>query len=133
MKLTNQEVFNNAYIGLMKQQRKSAGRDRNGTSRCQYRGHGNTKCAIGFSIPDELYVPSLEGIEILTIIDYAYAGDLQECNDWVPVAELFDDVDRDLLDRLQFIHDFRDVELWPRALKELAERFNLSIPKIDLD
>lgn len=58
--MTPQEMFNAAYIGVMKQGRKSTGND----GGCAYRGDSGCKCAAGFLIPDEHYYPSMEGSTI---------------------------------------------------------------------
>lgn len=59
--LTKQEIFNIVWKGLSSQKWEQS---RTATHRCAYRGEAGHKCAIGWLIPDEDYVPSMEGCPI---------------------------------------------------------------------
>jgi hypothetical protein len=60
--MNNQEIFDTVATRLTAQRVQSRGRSTNPSGTvCKYRGHDNTKCAIGCLIPDELYDPILEG------------------------------------------------------------------------
>jgi len=62
--LTLFEICKNGLEGLKKQGKRAGyySPDVGGDGfRCLYRGPEDTKCFIGFSIPDELYTPIMEG------------------------------------------------------------------------
>lgn len=54
-----QQIFNGAYIGLMRQAQKAVDED----GSCRYR-IGELKCAIGMLISDEDYDESCEGLDV---------------------------------------------------------------------
>lgn len=60
--LTHQEAFNLAVRGMKAQgwRKAAAGGDWVGGA-CKYRTTGGLKCAIGHIIPDDRYVPGMEG------------------------------------------------------------------------
>jgi hypothetical protein len=110
--VNNQEVFDTVARHLLTQQVRSVGEDRDG---CRYRGHNGRKCAIGALIPDELYLPEMEG-------KYAH----QLTDHYQPLAELLAGVDTELLGMLQSIHDVTPVDQWSRELIRTATKFHLS-------
>lgn len=60
--MTNQEIFRDVVCAIVMQGRKSSQPGRvSGTNVCSYRGANGAKCAAGHLIPDEAYVPSMEG------------------------------------------------------------------------
>lgn len=59
MQYTEQEAFDKALAGIRAQGYAPSYDPDVG---CLYRGPGGTKCAFGFLIPDELYIPRFEGI-----------------------------------------------------------------------
>ena len=70
---------------------------------CQYRDKQGRKCAIGCLIPDEMYLPDMEGMGVLSLLDH-----------FSQVKDLFDDtlirpyfVGAGLLTALQTVHDGR--------------------------
>ena len=54
--LDKQLAFNRAVAGLRQQQTRSA----NESGFCMYRGPNNTKCAVGWLIPDDEYNPEFD-------------------------------------------------------------------------
>lgn len=76
-----QETFDRVAKHLLKQNKKSV----NGTQ-CMYRSSDGLQCALGCLIPDELYVPSLEGTTLRTSTE---------------LRNIFADYNHDLLHSLQ--------------------------------
>lgn len=113
-KWTNQTAFTAAAKGMLSQMEKSV--TEKGSESCMYRGFGGLKCGVGFLLPDELAVQadSESSTEIATIMDV-----LPE------VAEMFSEVDLNLLVSVQDIHDGQPTDRWEYRLKSLAEDFDL--------
>lgn len=124
--LTEQDVFNNAYIGMLRQNRRSA-KSLHG-NQCLYRGPNGLKCAIGHSIPDELYSASMENVAFLHIIrpEARFKGSKE-------LRKLFANVSDNLIRELQSIHDTVEVHRWKFHLDNLAVRYKLNIPKTEND
>ena len=116
-KLTMQEVFDTAVIGLLKQGVKSA--EPGNPSACRYRGEGGLKCAVGFLIPDELYDDSIECCEVS---NNAVLELLDKCG--VPTTTAGT---TKLLEQLQEIHDYRPVGKWRGCFNDLAGDFGLDV------
>lgn len=64
--MTQQETFEKVVNHLLTQG-VLATEDGTNKTRCMYRGHNGTKCAIGCLITDEEYKPSMEGLGITEI------------------------------------------------------------------
>ena len=105
---TEQEVFDQVYIHLLTQNKKS--RDR---TTCLYRYNG-LKCAAGCLISDNEYQPEMEG------------------RNWYLLYTNFNITNNhhNLINDLQIIHDKKAVEDWENELSILAESYSLTIPKI---
>lgn len=91
------------------------------TMLCQYRGEGETACAIGSILPESIYEPALEGaLGSLTI-------KLEHSHSENGGAELSKFIDKhySLLVKFQHIHDGAEVHLWPHCLKSLAKEWML--------
>ena len=109
---TAQQVFDQVAKHLLTQRRKSlAALSNPDLSGCAYRGDGNLKCAAGCLISDDEYDSDFEG---------EYWGGLVKLRK-VPESH------KALIDKLQAIHDERDAGDWPIALKELANKLELSL------
>lgn len=92
--LTAQQVFDAAVDGIAAQGFKRSVDEHNA---CLYRGPDGLKCAVGHSIPDELYLPEIEGLTAYGLVD---------C---LPLARLYINVrDSGLLSDLQRLHDDND-------------------------
>lgn len=113
---TNQEAFDVIIKGLRKQGKKSMGLDDKGNFVCKLRGEDNTKCAIGFVVPDNMYSPSLECFIFLE-------------REFFSVYLI--NINKDLLFCLQDIHDELPVKEWEGAFKAIARKFKLTVPPIN--
>jgi hypothetical protein len=126
--MDNQEIFNIVYQGLKSQDfRQSVGTDINRT--CLYRGPNNTKCAFGHLIPDDVYDKRLEERSIQSLIDTKqdFKEQLSGFFEWL---SQFSEDHLFLLRILQYAHDcYVDPSSMQKRLKEIAERYNLTIPE----
>lgn len=110
--MTNQEAFTTVVNHLRKQGCKAMVE-----TGCRYRTPNGQKCAIGILMPDELYQPTMES----TMVGYLLTQ-------YTLVREHLDHVDLALLEALQSVHDFDDVECWEQALQHIADTWNLVMP-----
>jgi len=104
--MDNQEVFDKIATHLFAQGKRSlillsrttyltgGGVEHSEMMGCAYRGEGGLKCAIGALIPDELYLPSFEGKRVGAVLTNS-----------AELNNMFAGVRRDLLDKMQEIHD----------------------------
>lgn len=91
MTLTNQQVFDNALNQVRTQ---GYMRSYNHAMQCcTYRGDHGRKCAVGASIPDNLYDPGIENRAAFALL-----------LSW-PYRDLFRHVNSELLSELQRLHD----------------------------
>lgn len=111
--MDTQEAFNIAVNHLLTQGKKSI--TPNGG--CRYRGPDNTKCAIGCLIPDHLYNETMDS-DIVTDI-------YNVLNNYPELKQYFQNVDFDLLLRLQKIHDSIPPKYWKEYLMDLTKEFSL--------
>ena len=109
--MNNQQAFTIVARHLLTQN--SASLDKGGDN-CLYRGTDNKKCAIGCLIPDELYTADMEGIAVTSLL-----------TKFSSLGQLFKDIYPSMLDDLQTIHDYRQVESWKTELQKLAATLNL--------
>lgn len=126
--LTLQEVFDKAALGLLKQnERSTADRKTNPIhAQCLYRGANGMKCAAGFLITDEMYekygAGDLEGGSVNNSLEVQKA--LMESGvDMLHTS-------RDLVGRLQYIHDSELPEKWAHELQITADMYHLTMPEI---
>lgn len=103
---TEQEVFDYVVHHLLTQNQKSILRSND----CRYRGENNLKCAAGCLIDDDEYKPEFETITWFNL----------------SVKGCFPTEHRELIQDLQYIHDFYNVENWENKLKLLAGLYNLN-------
>jgi hypothetical protein len=120
--MTNQEVFDKVWNHFIVEKNPRS-ISKYGIV-CAYRGGAGAKCAFGLFIPDEEYLPEMEGK--LVHEDY-FLPFLQKWN----LME-----NRQLLASLQTGHDSADYEageaerlFMERRFRETAKRFNLTIPE----
>lgn len=120
--MTPQEIFNTVATHLFTQGRRAyvnpalAARDRPGvTAGCLYRAPDGTRCAVGAILPDDYYLPAMEG-KALENLDLTCLPEWMQQND-------------ELLMRLQDAHD--DLGHWEsdsvmkRVLFGIARDFDL--------
>lgn len=129
-----QEVYDTAVAGMASQGFQPAYNTDYGGPSCAYRGTEGRKCAIGWCIPDELYVSEMEHKNIKAILadnSYEFSNSLQG---------LFpDSVSDNTLLELQKCHDnyvatgegeaIDVVENIRRDLREFGLKYNLQIPE----
>lgn len=108
--MTPQEIFDTVSAHLLKQGCKSLFQ---GVS-CQYRNTEGLKCAVGILIPDERYDPLME-------------GSLDTLLSWPALSFLCEH--KELLRRLQRIHDDSDPKNWKHELISLAENYSFHKPE----
>ena len=126
MSLTKQQLFNNAYFGVVKQGKKSLGACRSGPH-CAYRAEDGSKCGIGHSIPDEVYSPAFEGHSITNLLDEGERTKpmddlfLQEYQFCIEIQRVHDGMNEN---PRTFIPEFM------ARMTELANKHNLRIPSI---
>lgn len=98
--LTPQRVFDNA-LNAMRARNYEPAFDQE-KQRCMYRSPVGP-CVIGASIPDEMYnAVVLEGINIGAILSAAYARRYSTC---ASIRQLFKDINKPMLIRMQYAHD----------------------------
>lgn len=128
--ITRQEIFDKVAPALLKQNKKSLRLNLDGTMNgCMYRGCDNTKCAIGFLIPDDHPACYMEA-DVFGLLDMH--------KDLMPVLgfngtnrygmDSDDPYDQDhisFLNDLQKIHDYKPVIEWKARLIDLASAWNL--------
>jgi hypothetical protein len=135
--LTLQDVFNKNWEWFVVKGRpqSAATRISGEMLRCYYRS-GNSACAIGACIPDELYDPVIETWgDVYGLLGNNYSSDGYE-NLKTSLQQLFGDIDQITLRELQTIHDryipaeyngtFRDYMM--DRLTTFANLNNLEIP-----
>lgn len=113
--LTDQTAFNKVVKHLLKQGR-TAMNDQENT--CMYWRNKDTglKCAIGCLIPKDEYHKGLEGMTAFTL------------NEENKLPKSLKELDLNLLDDLQAIHDDRDPQTWLQQLGTIAVKYSLSMP-----
>ena len=116
--MTPQEAFTKMVNHLTKQQ----GRSFRSDGLCMYRSHDGLMCAVGCLIPDEQYVPRMDGM-----------GGVETGAETLAklYPELFASMGLQVwqLEHMQRVHDFwkPDEDLQPK-LAELAETWGLQMP-----
>lgn len=111
--MTNQEVFDKVAKHLLTQNKKAVSPI---DGRCKYRTE-DLKCAGGVMIPDDKYLPKMEGRSMSAVIE---ENNLEELKPFVF-----------LLYQLQKIHDVYFPSKWKVRLGKLAEANNLSTAVLD--
>jgi hypothetical protein len=86
---------------------------------CMYRADDGGKCAVGCLIPDDLYRVTMEGSNIRAL-----------GRNHSEIAELFEDVEMSVMERMQRIHDDQPVEAWEASFQQLAEDYILTVPRL---
>lgn len=122
---TMQEVFDNAWHGVLGQKRPSA----TAAGRCLYRGPNGARCAVGWSISDSAYKSDMEESGCIT-------EEILSCVFLPNAEESVSDTAYSFLRQLQEAHDISAQEegkmfllAFREAMQELAEKYNLTIPQ----
>ncbi len=116
MALTNQTAFEIMVNHLLNQGEKSY--DNSTLATCVYRNPDGLKCAIGAILPDELYNSTMENKLAHALI-----------KDYPAIGKLWENLSINLLAKMQYIHDSRNVDEWYNEFKAIADDFNLSMPE----
>jgi hypothetical protein len=116
-KMTKQQIFDHVAEHLLTQGVQSIAieaEEEGEEPMCLYRA-GDLACAVGCLIPDSLYVPEMEGKNVVSLLlNFSGFKYLQP--------------HEKLLFALQSIHDNERSYLWSKALKEIAEVYKLNPP-----
>lgn len=107
--MDNKEVFYKVKAHLIQ----AKGRSAEGSS-CKYRGPDGGMCAVGCLIPDELYDPTMEGLN--------YVGIPEK---FPMIKDFFDGVSVDLISELQSIHD--ETSSWSMSDGKFVAQHKLNI------
>ena len=116
--MKKKQVFQTVATHLLTQNSKSV--DGSGLGNCAYQNNDGKQCAIGVLIDSKNYQPDLEGkatdaLEVIQAVEKSLDTKITKS-------------DRDLLCKLQDIHDYSTVEGWRSQLEELADReFNKTL------
>lgn len=108
-----QKMFEKSVLGLLTQRKKSAALNEYGTKTCLYRGPANTRCGIGFLIPDSKYKTSFEGKSV-------WAVPILNC-----LGVEINSAEADILGDIQDVHDKYPVKKWAKELRRVARVRNL--------
>lgn len=129
--MTPQEIFNKAYIGVVRQGKASTKVD----GRCAYRGKNGTACGIGHLIDDKT------AGEWDKMADSSIAGIIEGSDDreslpaWVPDnADLLVDIQRAHDDSKDYSDadepELTFVEFFIEDMVTIAAKYNLEIPVV---
>ena len=108
--MTDQEIFDKVTEHLLTQNKLSY----NISHGWMYRGLDGLKCAVGCLIPDEIYDVSIERMPVSKLVHLNNK-----------VADFLKQFNLPLLESLQYVHDSLSPHIWPKKLKEVAEKFEL--------
>jgi hypothetical protein len=119
--MTLQELFDNAWNAFVVNKQPQAFLDET-KDVCAYHSPDGLKCAIGVSIPDEVYHPDMEGHRIAHNIDQ-----------FPELHELFLGIPINAISALQKTHDLLPsstpfAERIQKKLTDFAANYNLTIP-----
>ena len=115
--MKKKQVFKTVVTHLLTQNSKSTADD---SDNCQYQNDNGKQCAVGVLIDSKHYQPDLEGkatdaLEVIQAVEKSLDTNINKS-------------DRDLLCKLQDIHDYSTVDSWREELEELADReFNKTL------
>jgi hypothetical protein len=113
-----QEIFDTAVKHMADQGQPGGRLNEYNDFVCEYRGNGNSRCAVGIFIPDGTYEANMEGNDVLRL--------LEDYGDALPSWMSYH---INLLRDLQSAHDsmsnWYSPQLMRRALLEVADRHDL--------
>lgn len=118
---TPQSIFNQVAEHLLTQNARSLDPD---NARCAYRGRDDQRCAVGCLITDELYKDSMEDESVHYLPVRAAVRKSIDPQDLMTGADW--DTTKELLAKLQKMHDNFEPEGWPKRLDEIATEFDLT-------
>jgi len=115
--MKKKQVFQTVATHLLTQNSTSTADD---SDDCKYQNGAGKQCAVGVLIDSKNYKPELEGnatdaLEVIQAIEKSLDTHITKS-------------DRDLLCKLQDIHDYSPVDGWREELEELSDReFNKTL------
>lgn len=109
-----QEIFEAVVKHMMTMGRRAGYVKEDGKFECRYRTNHGDKCVAGMFIPDEDYTASMEGLSIQHVLT-----DYPELPKWMHE-------NRQLLGRLQLIHDRPSWDRIEQGFQLVAEDFELN-------
>ena len=115
--MKKKQVFKTVVTHLLTQNSKSTA---DGSEQCKYQDDTGKQCAVGVLIDSKNYQPDLEGkatdaLEVIQAVEKSLDTNINKS-------------DRDLLCKLQDIHDYSTVDSWREELRRLAHReFNKTL------
>ena len=115
--MKKKQVFKTVATHLLTQNSKPTADD---SDNCQYQNNDGKQCAVGVLIDSKNYQPDLEGkatdaLEVIQAVEKSLDTKITKS-------------DRDLLCKLQDIHDYSTVDSWREELRRLAHReFNKTL------
>jgi hypothetical protein len=113
----HQRIFDKVAAHLLQQRRRSIS-----DGSCMYRGAAGLRCAIGCLISNKAYSIDLEGSparEMAVMSAVRKSGFAVSARD-----------DGELLGDLQDVHDEQTPKRWPGALRRVASKHQLRLPKV---
>jgi hypothetical protein len=116
--MKKKQVFKTVVTHLLTQNSRSV--EGSDLGNCAYQNNEGKQCAIGVLIDSKNYQPDLEGkatdaLEVIQAVEKSLDTNINKS-------------DRDLLCKLQDIHDYSTVGSWREELEELADReFNKTL------
>ena len=116
--MKKKQVFKTVVTHLLTQNSKSV--EGSDSGNCVYQNNDGKQCAVGVLIDSKNYQPDLEGkaadhLEVTQAVEKSLDTNINKS-------------DRDLLCKLQDIHDYSTVDSWREELEELADReFNKTL------
>lgn len=119
--MTTQEIFNKVALHLLTQKAKSYAFNEDDDIICMYRGINGLTCAVGCLIPDDKYIPAMEGKTAREL--------LSGWPDCIP-GLVADEDTMSCLTSLQGIHDDMPVHDWRLMLEKYAQYTGLTMPQI---
>lgn len=111
-----QEIFDKSVGALLKQNKVSIGE-----SGCYYKTSCGLRCAVGHLIPDEMYNPKMESINVMGLL-----GRFPELKPFMVAEDLQVPIAHSLLNRLQFVHDALSTTVWKEEYQKLAKMLELN-------
>lgn len=117
--MNRQDIFNTSVGELLKQGKKSV----DGEGVCAYRGADGSKCAIGHLIPDSMYHPSYEGLDV-NGLEGQMRYFLRSASFANTLYGHYDE-NKPLLADLQDIHDAVSPKYWTHEYYAIAKKYGL--------
>lgn len=110
-----QSLFDDVVTHLLTQMEKSTV---SGPTTCSYRGVDGTMCAVGCLISDDVYEKGMEGKMVSGLFE-EYPIVFHQIMEKYELHGYREEI-KNMLERLQYIHDDRSVTAWEEELRKCA-------------